>query len=275
MRNKLLFILFLIVISYNAQTKRFIYDVEYKKDSTSNVKTKENYHLDINGKAVDYYTRDYFIADSLIVNNIPFPETLKLKPSSIVTHIIGFNNFEEYDLLENTIINLKSKDLQSWTLTNETKVVKTLNLQKAQTYWGGRHWTAWFTEEIPFQVGPYKFHGLPGLIVELFDDNGNYKFELVNSQNLKNNAENQYLKVAKQRSVPVNWEKYKNTKLKYYQSPIDFIKNAKGSSQKSEFFLNDGTIVNPNNSREINKTLRQAIKKFNNPINLDSAIQYD
>ncbi|MFL9832444.1 hypothetical protein ABS765_00205 [Chryseobacterium sp. ST-37] len=28
---------------------------------------------------------------------------------------------------------------------------------------------------MPFQEGPCKFHGLPGLITELYDDKNNYK----------------------------------------------------------------------------------------------------
>jgi len=34
---------------------------------------------------------------------------------------------------------------------------------------------------LPEKSPPYKFHGLPGLIVELYDDKNNYKFELVQS----------------------------------------------------------------------------------------------
>jgi GLPGLI family protein len=41
--------------------------------------------------------------------------------------------------------------------------------QKATTEFGGRKWTAWFCEEIPLSDGPYKFKGLPGLIVKISD----------------------------------------------------------------------------------------------------------
>ena len=58
----------------NAQTYRFIYDIEFKQDSTSALTTKQNYLLDISEKNVNYYLRDFFIADSLINNNIPFPK---------------------------------------------------------------------------------------------------------------------------------------------------------------------------------------------------------
>ncbi len=50
--------------------------------------------------------------------------------------------------------------------------------QKATTEFAGRKWTAWFTEELPFQDGPYKFRGLPGLIVKLEDATQSHVFEL-------------------------------------------------------------------------------------------------
>jgi GLPGLI family protein len=45
--------------------------------------------------------------------------------------------------------------------------------ENATTKFGGRNWTAWFCEQIPFQEGPYKFRGLPALIFEISDNEGN------------------------------------------------------------------------------------------------------
>lgn len=258
----------------NAQTYRFIYDIEFKQDSTSALTTKQNYLLDISEKNVNYYLRDFFIADSLINNNIPFPKEMKLNTSNIVSHIKGTNDFYEYDLLENTVLKLVSKDSQNWILDNEKKKNGDLVLQKAITNWGGRNWIAWFSQELPFNEGPYKFHGLPGLIVELYDDKENYHFSLVRSEKLNIDPENQYLEMSKQMGVAVTWEKYKSLKLKYYESPINFIKNGIGSSNNSDFFLNDGTKVNAVNMREVNERLREVIKKYNNPIQLNKAILY-
>ncbi|WP_297984897.1 GLPGLI family protein [uncultured Chryseobacterium sp.] len=274
MKNKLLILFAFFGFLANSQTHRFIYDVEYKKDSTSTLMTKENWNLDIFVTHSDYYSRDFFVADSLINNNIPFPIDIKLNTSNIISHKKGSQEFEEYDLLENTVLNLKSKDSQNWKLSDEKKVINGLTLQKATTNWGKRNWIAWFAKEIPFQEGPYKFHGLPGLIVELEDDKENYKFSLVKSENYKESQENQFIEMSKKMSVPVTWEKYKSSKLSYYDSPVNFIKNASGSSNNSEFFLNDGTVVNSKNQREINESLRTQLKKFNNPIELDKAIVY-
>ncbi len=254
-----------------AQTQRFIYDVSYKKDADSEILTKENYHLDVYPDRSEYYQRDFFIADSLIANNIPFPKNAKLNTSSIISHKKGNENFNEYELLENTILNLQTKDAQNWKLTNESKKVKDLTLQKATAHYGGREWTAWFAKEISVQEGPYKFYGLPGLIVELYDDKNNYKFELVKSTKVNHPVNNMFISMAKEKSVPTGWDKYKNTKLAYYASPINFIRNG---AQGDQFFLNDGTKVTAENRREINENLKNNIKRYNNPIDLDKKIIY-
>lgn len=256
------------------QTHRFIYDVIYKKDSTSEITTKENYILDINKSETLFYTRDFYLADSLINNNIPFPKDMKLNTSNIIAHKIGNNQFEEYDLIENTVLNLKTENYQNWKLTDEKKQIKDLTLQKATTTWGGRHWIAWFTTRLPFPEGPHKFHGLPGLIIELSDDKNNYRFELARSEKIANPEENQFIEMSRQMSIPVDWKKYKAMKLNYYESPVNFIKSGIGNSKNEDFFLNDGTVVNSKNQREINNQLRNIIKKYNNPVELDKAINY-
>lgn len=274
MKTNFIFLIILCSFYGNAQTHRFIYDVEYKKDSTSQLTTKQNYHLDITGDEVLYYSRDYFIADSLTQNNIPFPTDLKLSASAILKHKKGSSTFNEYDLLESTVLDLQTTDSQTWVLTAEKKEVNTIMLQKATTTWAGRNWIAWFTKDIPFQEGPYKFHGLPGLIIEVSDDQNNYKFSLAKSENFKQSQEDQIMEYAQEIAIPVTWEKYKATKLKFYESPVGFMKNANGRSGNSDFFLNDGTVVSSVNTREINERLRKNLKTYNNPIEVDKVIVY-
>ncbi|WP_299119208.1 GLPGLI family protein [uncultured Tenacibaculum sp.] len=57
-----------------------------------------------------------------------------------------------------------------WKLSNETKTIKDYECYKAFCEFRGRKYTAWYTLEIPTFFGPFKFHGLPGLILEIFDD---------------------------------------------------------------------------------------------------------
>lgn len=38
--------------------------------------------------------------------------------------------------------------------------------QMAETDFRGRHWKAWFAIDIPLTIGPWKFNGLPGLILQ-------------------------------------------------------------------------------------------------------------
>ena len=77
-----------------------------------------------------------------------------------------------------TILGLKSyhteTDLEEieWTVLPEIKKIGNYDCQKATGKFGGRTYEAWFTKEIPYQEGPWKLHGLPGLILEA-NDTGN------------------------------------------------------------------------------------------------------
>jgi GLPGLI family protein len=64
----------------------------------------------------------------------------------------------------------------NWQLSAETKKIDTLSCQKAVGRFRGRTYTAWYTKEIPIAAGPWKLHGLPGLIVEAEDSLGEVKF---------------------------------------------------------------------------------------------------
>jgi len=69
-------------------------------------------------------------------------------------------------------------NLFDWSIGSDTITICNFKAQKATCEFGGRSWIAWFAPEIPFSDGPYKFNGLPGLIVKVHDTRNHYVFEL-------------------------------------------------------------------------------------------------
>lgn len=68
---------------------------------------------------------------------------------------------------------------QQWTLHNETMTILEHRCQKATCHWRGRDYVAWFAPDIPIKRGPWRFNGLPGLILKLYDTDRFYTFEAV------------------------------------------------------------------------------------------------
>lgn len=67
-------------------------------------------------------------------------------------------------------------EAQSWEICDSTKNILGYECMMATTDYHGRHWTAWFTTDIPVQDGPWKLSGLPGLILEAEEDSGQHQF---------------------------------------------------------------------------------------------------
>ena len=72
---------------------------------------------------------------------------------------------------------------QQWTLHNEMMTILEHQCQKATCHWRGRDFVAWFATDIPIKRGPWRFNGLPGLILKLYDTDRFYTFEAVSLKN--------------------------------------------------------------------------------------------
>jgi len=57
--------------------------------------------------------------------------------------------------------------------------------QKAKCNFRGRQWTVWFASDIPVSDGPWKLGGLPGLIMEAYDQGIQYHFMIIGLQKVE------------------------------------------------------------------------------------------
>jgi GLPGLI family protein len=121
--------------------------------------------------------------------------------------------------------------LQKWKIEDETKEISDYKCQKATCTFRGRDYVAWFTREIPINEGPWKFSGLPGLIVQVYDMQEHYKFVLCSIR--KTN-----------KAITFNENDYKETTLEnYINYSRSFIKNPLSLFGKGIVKDSDGRVV--------------------------------
>ncbi|NHN25204.1 GLPGLI family protein [Flavobacterium jejuense] len=68
--------------------------------------------------------------------------------------------------------------VMKWEILDDEKKINNYLCKSAQITFRGRSYTAWYTEQIPIFSGPWKFNGLPGLILSVSDKKGIYKWEV-------------------------------------------------------------------------------------------------
>ena len=71
----------------------------------------------------------------------------------------------------------------NWSVSDSTKTILGYECIMAETDYHGRHWTAWFSPEIPLPDGPWKLCGLPGLILEASESTGQHSFTATGIEN--------------------------------------------------------------------------------------------
>ncbi|MFW6369969.1 MAG: GLPGLI family protein [Bacteroidota bacterium] len=75
---------------------------------------------------------------------------------------------------------------QTWQTMDSTKTILDYPCQMAVSDFRGRRWIAWFANDIPVSDGPWKFSGLPGLIMEVYDSEKHFHFTLVGIEQVEN-----------------------------------------------------------------------------------------
>ncbi|MBF8456381.1 GLPGLI family protein [Kaistella sp. G5-32] len=194
--NKLLFLSIFIFSFGTAQNQRFSYVYQFVPDSTNQADVKsEMTILDVVPKFSKFYSETVFKSDSaykkVLEKEIVASGTMNVKMENrkgLFRHTVikESPDFKTFLVTRSGQTKLKVLDERkiNWIILPEKEKIGNFQTQKAKTEMYGRKWIAWFTTEIPIQEGPYKFCGLPGLIVKIEDQNKSNTFLLNGIKNL-------------------------------------------------------------------------------------------
>jgi len=272
--KKSVFIFILLTLSLvKAQTHRFFYEVKYKEDSAQTTHQKAFTVLDINPDETKYYDYTFLEKDSL--NKINGSQNTNWTAQIPVTRKKSGNKNINFAYAGEQLYSYPTEDVLEWKLTEETQKIANFNVQKATTNFGGRKWTAWFTKEIPFSEGPYKFRGLPGLIVSLEDSQNQFSFNLIKSKKLDKIYDTKNILEVRYGDKPLNISEkiFIQKSLEYYEDPYQEDRaNLKKGNTIIE--IEGKQYTNPHDLLPLIKSEQEYIRKHNNPIELNKVIKY-
>ncbi|GAB4132330.1 MAG: hypothetical protein OHK0045_15720 [Raineya sp.] len=95
-----------------------------------------------------------------------------------------------------------------WERLKETKVILNYKCGAAQTTFRGRTYKAYFTEKIPVSTGPWKFGGLPGLILEVVSKDDDAELVWTVEKIIKNPKGLKDYRVEYKQYEFISWQEY-------------------------------------------------------------------
>lgn len=292
MKNNILFFLLLSVFA-NAQVNRFYYDYKYVSDSTNKADVKSDVMLlDIDKNGSKYYSREKFVSDSTTKADIAkqmkggFGGSINIKknikPGMIFTSVTKVYPDYKVSLSEkvgNTTYKIAEDQKPEWKILSDKQKIGEYNTQKATTTYGGREWIAWFSTDIPFQDGPYKFYGLPGLIVKLEDKTGSHIMTLIGNKKTNISSEED-VQLPGVTMIGLGGKDIEVTKKQFKKAWKDYQTDPTKDMKQTMSTLPPGAVVRMKNQdgkdidtnemyKNIEKKAKEEMQKNNNRIEPD------
>ena len=176
--------------------------------NADNLKEQGTYYdlecLEIGSNMSKFYSRFVFNSDSLCIDWVKKNPKAESAPGFMGIKYKDYDHWSEYryseffkDFSTNTLFEYsrmpflmgkanayyeENMPVFDWEIDADTLTVMNYLCQKATCHFRGRDFTAWFTVDIPVNNGPWKFSGLPGLILKIYDNDNLYIFECVKTE---------------------------------------------------------------------------------------------
>lgn len=184
MRILLFFFHFIITFGFSQSAEGV--KVEYLKqvNTTSPTYESKGQILASKDKAIDieynnlnaYKNDDKYNIDGILIDRNIVPEVgdknIWLKEANVL-EILCYGEYKNEKVL------VKDPGIEmEWEITKDKKEINSFVCYKAHMEFRGRKFEAWYAPDIPISFGPWKFRGLPGLILEVYDIDMLFKWTL-------------------------------------------------------------------------------------------------
>lgn len=219
---------FLFCFNFGQNVKKTVvyYNYRYKIDSTDKVNVyKELMVLAINGNESVYKSYNKFKRDSIVENDLKkgiYEINFGKLPKVHIYHQVYYNKKNDslriFDKIVSKEYTYKPEKNVKWILGKEKKKIGEFDCQNAHCYIGKRKFEAWFTTAIQLNEGPYRFKGLPGLVVQVYDEKKYFQFDLLGIKNVE-------------MSINFNIKAINSTEEKFLKLRSNFFKDPVGQAQ--------------------------------------------
>ena len=116
-----------------------------------------------------------------------------------------------------------------WNLTDEESIICGYKCKKATCRFRGRQWIAWYSEEIQINDGPWKFSGLPGLILQVEDTKEEHIFTAIAIQQQCSN-----IYVEKRNHIKTSREKFNAELKKFKENARQYIAGSHAAPRNAD-----------------------------------------
>lgn len=134
--------------------------------------------------------------------------------------------------IDDTGFKFTSKIGNVWNLSRETRQIGPYKANKAVGNLSGRKYTLWYTPEIPIPAGPFKLYGLPGLVLEAFDETGDIRFEMISIARYEQGLDDIVIKGENEKNISSYQEYLKVFKASMHARPSQNLYNFADAESK-------------------------------------------
>ena len=178
-----------------------MYNYEFVVDKSKNNKRSTRTVLEVGNNLNRYYSNtseeyDKVLFDILVENDKTEGNGVRLPKLRNKNEYRMYIDVYTYPKQNERLVSTRIKDKEyqyrepiepfGWKILNETDSVLGYLCQKAVTEFRGRTWNVWFTMELPYNYGPWKLGGLPGMILKAEDSERLHVIEAIGIERAEN-----------------------------------------------------------------------------------------
>ena len=194
MRFRILFLFIICSAIVNAQNNNSNIQVEYQLFNNTDLPSTLFATLHISNN-ISIYQEKYSTKQRWTERTSKLEEKNVLRGKNTFDPYLKMDHSKKeilfYDLLFADAVLVKDNYIDMvWSISHETKYIANIQCIKAITTYRGRQWIAWFSPEISVSSGPWKLHGLPGLILEAYDETNMYTIKALKIKYVKSDVFN-------------------------------------------------------------------------------------